>query len=117
LTPISLWDLTPKVSGYGLLSGSRCFLRITFCPYLPVLPVTTTLLGCPFAATVCFGLAASTRFLQLPGRSVFSSLLATEVTSWVSSVFLAKSFRRTILQFLAIPPNCSFQLNQNSNPY
>jgi len=37
-----------------------------------MLPVTTTSSSCPFAATVCFVLAASTRFLQLPERSVFS---------------------------------------------
>lgn len=51
MTPISLWDLTPKVSGYGLLSGSWFSLRFTSCPYLPMLSVTTAFSGCPFAAT------------------------------------------------------------------
>jgi hypothetical protein len=60
------------VSDYGLLSGFWLSLRLASCPYLPVLPFTTSLSGYPFAATVCFFLAVSTRFLQLPGRSVFS---------------------------------------------
>jgi hypothetical protein len=36
-----------------------------------MLPVTTASSGYPFVATVCFGLAASTRFLQLPGMKCF----------------------------------------------
>jgi hypothetical protein len=36
-----------------------------------MLPVTTTFSGCSFVATVCFCLAASTRFLQLPGTKRF----------------------------------------------
>ena len=85
MTPISLWDLTPKVSGYGLLSGSWFSLRLTFCPYLSLLPVTTTPSGYPFAATVCFDLAASTRFLQLPGTKCF--LLPTRRRSDFLGVF------------------------------
>jgi hypothetical protein len=36
-----------------------------------MLSVTTAPSGYPFAATVCFGLATSTRFLQLPGTKCF----------------------------------------------
>jgi hypothetical protein len=50
-----------------------------------MLPVTAAFSDYPFAATVCFNLAASTRFLQLPGMKRF--LLPTRRRSDFLGVF------------------------------
>jgi hypothetical protein len=50
-----------------------------------MLPVTAASSDYPFAATVCFGLAASTRFLQLPGTKRF--LLPTRRQSDFLGIF------------------------------
>jgi hypothetical protein len=50
-----------------------------------MLPVTAASSGYPFAATVCFSLATSTRFLQLPGTKRF--LLPTRRRSDFLGVF------------------------------
>jgi hypothetical protein len=81
-----------------------------------MLPVTTTSSSYPFAATVCFVLAASTRFLQLPGRSVisFPTHRRNDFLGIIHPSF--EFYLITIRKSLTIFPNCRFQLNQLLQP-
>jgi len=70
LIPISLWEINFLKCQATVITGFQFSSRMSSSPYFLPLCFTTSISSCSFAATVCFFLAVSTRFLQLPERSV-----------------------------------------------
>jgi hypothetical protein len=91
--------------------------RIPTSPYFSHWCVTTSASSCPFVATVCFNLAASTRFLLLPGTKclVFPSYPPKRQIRCCQLLFrLASNFSQSNL---AIIKAKNLKLSQLINPY
>jgi hypothetical protein len=96
-----------------VITGFQYPFRVTFSPYLPTLPVTTIFSGCPFDVTVCFCLAASTRFYIFPDEVLLALFFLTLVNSKMSQITPKNNFQPIITWSLAISCNYCFKLNHN----